>query len=124
MAIHLEMINLIIPIQRIETYYPGGWDGFHAEHHDAIGWQIWHDDHLCREGAMNPMDLEIRLDHWNALGLRGASPRGKKARNADYCVVSTLSREPSKACDWLVITDDGVACHLRGTVPGPLVGPW
>ena len=51
---NLEFINLIIPRDRIEAVYNGGWDQFVSDNQSAIGGRVWFDDHLMRDGAMSP----------------------------------------------------------------------
>ena len=59
MAIQLEFINLIVPIDTIKAKYPGGWEACLEDHKDAIGGRIWYDDYLFRDGAMSPMDMQF-----------------------------------------------------------------
>jgi len=52
-------INLIIPRDRIEAVYDGGWDEFASDNHSVFGRRIWFDDHLMRDGAMSPGDMGL-----------------------------------------------------------------
>lgn len=68
MAIQLEFINFIVPRTRIEQKYPGGWEQCLSDHKELIGGRVWYDDHLFRDGAMNPMDIDVLLEKWSMKG--------------------------------------------------------
>ena len=57
MAVQLEFINFIAPIETINEKYPGGWEQRLKDHQNLIGGRVWFDDYLFRDGAMNPMDI-------------------------------------------------------------------
>lgn len=65
MSVALELINLIIPIKRIRSFYPGGWGRFLREHETAIGSRVWFDNHLLRDGAMSPSDIDAHIEYWS-----------------------------------------------------------
>jgi hypothetical protein len=58
MAIKLEFISLIVPIQKIDQYYPGGFNTFIAERIPMFGGRLWYDNYLFRDGPMDFMDME------------------------------------------------------------------
>ena len=68
MAIICEFIDLIVPIETIKAKYPGGWEQCLLDHRSLIGGRGWYDDHLFRDGAMNPNDIKYLVDRWRHLG--------------------------------------------------------
>jgi hypothetical protein len=64
MAVQLEFINFIVPIKVIKQKYPGGWEQCLKDHEDLIGGRVWFDEHLLRDGAMNPLDISYLLEEW------------------------------------------------------------
>jgi hypothetical protein len=71
MSIATEFIDFIVPIQTIRDKYPGGWEQCLKDHEHLIGGRIWYDEHLFRDGAMNPMDIESLVERWEAMGFEG-----------------------------------------------------
>jgi len=69
MAVQLEFLSVIIPIEKIEAHYPGGFTAFKINHQSSIGKVIWYDDYLVRDGAMNPADVELLVREWESMGL-------------------------------------------------------
>ena len=59
MGIRLEYLNFIVPIKKIEKIYPGGWTQCLRDHFELIGGRVWYDDHLFRDGAMDPISCWI-----------------------------------------------------------------
>ena len=118
MAVFLEFINLIIPRSVIEQKYPGGWAQCLA---DDCG--MWHDEHILRDGAMNPMDIETAVHSWESKGFRPIrSSHGKLVWN-DLCVIEAMCRQPTLPCDWIVVAEDGSHAWLKSAAPGAIVGP-
>src|SRR5262245_60416434 len=77
MAIFLECINLVIPIEVLDSYEAvGGFRGFLRDQAEWIGRGVWYDEYLCRaDGAMNPADARAMMEGWQRRGLRGASSK-------------------------------------------------
>lgn len=67
MAVQLEFINFIAPIETINEKYPGGWEQRLKDHQNLIGGRVWFDDYLFRDGAMNPMDIGSLVEEWKSL---------------------------------------------------------
>ena len=84
MAVGLEYISLIVPIDKIEQYYPGGFEKYKSDHKQSIGGSIWYDDYLVRDGAMNNYDVGRLSGEYAARILNGEKPGdipvGKPAR--------------------------------------------
>ena len=122
MAVALEFIDFIVPIEVIRAKYPGGWEQCIKDHAGLIGGRVWHDDHLFRDGAMSPAGIEALVKEWTELGLAPmAIVDGKRIWN-DCCVTEHMFGGPTLPCSWIEITEDGRAAFLKGTPPGPTVG--
>jgi hypothetical protein len=68
MAIKLEFISLIVPIQKIDQYYPGGFNTFIAERITMFGGRLWYDNYLFRDWAMGPDGMEGLIKFWRDRG--------------------------------------------------------
>jgi len=120
MAIALEFIDFIVPISVIHQKYPGGWDQCLKDHEPLIGGRVWFDEHLLRDGAMNPGDIESLIDEWTALGFQPIEERGGQKVWKDCCVVESMFGGATLPCDWLEIGDDVRSAWLKGTTPGQI----
>ena len=119
MSVYLEFINLVIPRDRIEAVYDGGWNEFASDNQTVFGRRIRFDDHLMRDGAMSPGDMGLLIDLWKDIGL---SPFGEKDGQKfwkDCCVVGPMFGA-TLPCDWIEFTEDGRSAFLKGTEPGEL----
>ena len=119
MAVALEFIDFIVPIAVIREKYPGGWEQCLKDHERLIGGRVWYDDHLLRDGAMNPHDIESLIDEWTALGFQPMEERDGDRRWKDVCVVESMLGGPTLPCEWLTLGEDGRSAFLEGTDPGP-----
>ncbi|MGY8964084.1 MAG: hypothetical protein ACKVKT_11070 [Rhodospirillales bacterium] len=122
MAIALEFLNLVIPIKNIDRRYPGGWDQCIKDHAHLIGGRVWFDDHLFRDGAMNPKDMSDLLDNWVEIGLITIEEERGKPSWRDCCVVYSAFGFPIIPCRWIEMTMNGKLAFLKGTEPGTAVG--
>ena len=61
MAVAQEYIDFFVPIGIIRQKYPGGWEQCLCDHQHLIGGRVWHDEHLFRDGAMSPADMQPSL---------------------------------------------------------------
>ena len=120
MAIKLEFINLVVPRKTIEEKYPGGWEQCLIDHKNLIGGRVWFDDHLFRDGAMNPRDMYSTLDEWEELGFNIKVNESTNHKWTDLCVVEAMFPEHSAVCDWLEV--DGDSAYLKGTPKGAIIG--
>ncbi len=119
MAVALEFIDFIVPIAVIREKYPGGWEQCLKDHERLIGGRVWYDDHLLRDGAMNPLDIESLIEEWTELGFQPMEKRGGELRWKDVCVVESMFGGPTLPCEWLILAEDGGSAYLKGTDPGP-----
>lgn len=123
MAIVLEFINVIIPINNIDRCKSiGGFEGYLELEGHNIGETIWYDDHLVREGAMNPMDVEDIIDIWAERGLNPVVGSGSEKRFKDLCVIDSFGGL-TLPCNWIEFdSKEHVAWHEdkpRGKIVGP-----
>ena len=124
MAIALEFIDFVVPIALIRKKYPGGWEQCLKDHENVLGGRVWFDEHLLRDGAMNPMDIEELLDEWTKLGFQPLSEVGGRRQWQDCCVVESMFGGPTLPCDWLTVAEDGRSAWLKDTTPGEVQGGY
>lgn len=121
MAVAMEFINVIVRIDAIRKKFSGGWQGFLQDFDGRIGSIGWFDDHLYREGAMNPQDTKRLVEQWKGLGFDVyREDNGQPVEWLDICVAESLFGSSLK-CDWLDFTDDRHAAYLAGTAPGEII---
>ena len=116
MAVWLEFIDFIVPIEVIKQKYPGGWEKCLKDHENLIGGRVWYDEHLFRDGAMNPVDIGHLVDEWQSLGFHTHDGDDNPERWVDVCAVEVI---PTLPCDWIDIVDN--AAFLKGTARGQVV---
>ena len=121
MAVALEFINVIVRIDAIQKKFPGGWPALLHDLDFRIGAVGWFDDHLYREGAMNPRDAQWLVEQWAGFGLEVYKEKdGNPVEWVDICIAESMFG-PSLKCEWLSFTEDGNAVYLKGTDPGEVV---
>lgn len=116
MAIQLEFIDFIVPRSLIEAKYPGGWLQCLTDHERLIGGRVWYDEHLFRDGAMNPMDIERLVNEWQSLGFNTHKENedGIPIEWLDVCVCEGLLGGPTLKCDWIDVDLDTQTASLKG----------
>jgi len=118
MAIAIEYISLVVPIQSITEKYPGGWRGFVEEHAKLIGKIVWYDSYLCHAGgAMDSGDIDSLIDKWEKLGFEATEIIGEKRIWKDFCVFSSYGGS-NYTCPWLCIDPGRRIAWLADTEPG------
>jgi hypothetical protein len=124
MTIQLEFIDFIVPRSVIEAKYPGGWVQCLKDHERLIGGRVWYDEHLFRDGAMNPMDIEGLINEWQSLGFNTHKENedGMPIEWLDVCVCEGLLGGPTLKCDWIDVDLDTRTASLRGSSQGKNVG--
>lgn len=105
MAIQLECISLIIPIWKIDQYYPGGFRALVADEGFGFGNDFYHDEHLYREGAMDSTVTESQINRWKSIGLIPTRKRKGQPYWNDMCVATSFEG-PTLPCDWLEYNPD------------------
>ena len=118
MAIALRSLILLSQSPSSHEKYPGGWDQCLKDHKNLLCGRVWFDDHLLRDGAMNPRDIDSLVDEWKELGFEPTEERDGQRVWKDCCVVQSLFGGPTLACDWLEMGEDGCTAYLKGTEPG------
>ena len=118
MAVALEFIDFIVPISVIKKKYPGGWDQCLKDHERIIGGRVWYDDHLLRDGAMNPSDIQSLVEEWTELGFTPMEEINGEKIWKDCCVVESKFGGATLPCDWIEFSEIGQAAWLKGTIAG------
>ena len=121
MAIALEFIDFVVPITVIRKKYPGGWEQCLRDHGPLLGGRVWHDEHLFRDGTMNPNDIKAVVERWSDLGFKMIETEQGQQVWKDVCVVESMFGGPTLPCDWIVDTALRIA-YLKGTEPGAVIG--
>ena len=122
MAIALEFIDLIVPISKIRDKYPGGWQACLNDHAHLIGGRAWYDEHLFRDGAMNPNDIRLMIQRWTSLWFETIEIKDGQQVWKDLCIVEGLFGGPTLPCEWLEFDPNQRIAYLKGFPPGPVVG--
>jgi hypothetical protein len=122
MAVALEFIDFIVPIELIKAKYPGGWEQCLEDHSNLIGGRVWYDEYLFRDGAMGPAGIEALVQQWADLGFEPMVTEDGKRAWKECCVTEHMFGGPTLPCNWIEITKDGHAAFLKGTDPGKIVG--
>jgi hypothetical protein len=104
MAVQLEFISVIIPIQKIEQHYVGGLKQCLIDFRYSIGKRIWCDTKLFRDGLTTCETQDNVPIKW-----------------LDVCVVDELWG-PTLECDWLAIDRRTRSVFLKGEEPGEIYG--
>lgn len=122
MAVALEFIDFIVPIELFKAKYSGGWERCVREHTDLIGGRVWYDEYLFRDGAMGPADIEALVTKWTDLGFEPMTTAAGQRAWKDCCVTERMFGGPTLPCGWIEITESGEAAFLKGTKPEKIVG--
>lgn len=122
MAIMTEFINLIVPIRKIEEKYPGGWAQCLKDHAESIGRRIWFDDHLFRDGAMNPMDMKALVEEWEEMGFTLYLEKDGRRYWEDVCVYEGMLGGATMPCNWLDEDRKRMTVSLKGAPECELIG--
>jgi len=122
MAVALEFIDFVVPIAVIRLKYPGGWEKCLWDHRELIGRRVWYDDHLFRDGAMNPLDMRSLGSLWERLGFQAMETRDGRECWKDFCVVEGMYGGSTLTCDWIEVDRRQRLAYLKGTEPGPVAG--
>lgn len=121
MAIQLEFLNFIVPVQVIEEKYSGGWDACLRDHAKSIGRVVWYDEHLFRTGAMDPDLMDNLITKWTRLGFDATESVGNSVIWKDFCIVASYGVSQYD-CPWIVVDPAERSAWLMGTVHREIVG--
>jgi hypothetical protein len=123
MAVQVQFITIVVPIERINTSTePGGFTGLLQREADSVGKCFWHDKHLYATAVMSPMDAQYVMKHWEAKGLVARTSMGESRRWKDLCVVDYY-QGPTLPCDWLEWDAASHSVWHKGTERGQLIKP-
>lgn len=116
MTIQLEFIDFIVPRSVIEKKYPGGWIQCLKDHENLIGGRVWYDEHLFRDGAMNPMDIEGLVNEWQRLGFNTHKENadGMPIEWLNVCVCESMLGGSTLKCDWIDVDINTQTASLKG----------
>jgi hypothetical protein len=128
MAIALEFIDFIVPIEVIRAKYPGGWEQCLKDHAASIEapenpGSVWFDGHLFRDGAMSADNIEGIVEMWVSMGFEPEVEIDGQAHWKDFCVAEGLFGSTTLPCRWLTIDRETKSAYYTGTEPGGVVGP-
>lgn len=121
MAVQLEFINLIVPVQRIKDLYPGGLDACLHDHAKSIGRIVWYDEFLFRTGAMAPNGIDLLIQKWGGLGFNATRVMDGKVVWCDLCSVNSFGFSRHQ-CEWIEVDGAKRIAWMRGVDPGEVVG--
>ena len=94
MAVLIEGISVVVPVDVLEEKYPGGLDAYA---NDCPNQTFCCDGELTRVGFMTPVDVGAFI---NALEQKGLEPFGDNCWN-DVAVVDQQSTRTTAPCAWL-----------------------
>lgn len=118
MAIALEFINFVVPIALIRQKCPGSWEQCLRDYECLIGGRVWFDEHLLRDGAMNPANIASLVEEWTSLGFQPTAEVNGQRIWQDCCVVESTLGGLTLPCDWLEFSENGRSAWLKGTRSG------
>lgn len=122
MAVELEFIDFVVPIATIREKYPGGWKQCLIDHQNLLGGRLWYDEHLLRDGAMNPSDIGELVEEWAALGFQPTEIIDGVRVWKDMCVVESMFGGPTLPCSWLEVDIEMRCAFLKGRSIGEVIG--
>ena len=118
MAIKIEFVNLIIPIEKINnSNFEGGFDTLIKKYENLIGRAVWFDKHLFRMGWMDTWMIDGEIDFWKDNGLVPIVKKGNEEYWSDLFAISTGINQFMTNCDWLEIDFRKNIVWLKGTDP-------
>jgi ribonuclease J len=111
MPVILEFYSLIIPVEVVRRYYPGGLKKYKQDNEYTFrseNYNEWFDDNLIREGSMDS-DFDDMINFWESLGVK----TNKDDNTWKHpCIVAFT--DPA-FCKRLVFHDSPMSVSLGGT---------
>ena len=103
MAIKIEFVNLIIPIQKINSSkLEGGFGSIVEKYKNNIGSAVWFDKYLFRIGWMDTWYIDGQIDFWKEQGLIPLLKDEKGIEKwEDVFAISTGHNQFIRNCDWI-----------------------
>ena len=122
MAIRLEVVSLIIPIQTIEEKYSGGWKAYLDDNVKRIGKVMWYDSNLVRAtGCMDSDEVGGLITRFTNLGFTASETVESRTCWADFCITDVFGFSQFD-CPWISFDGDGRVAWMRGVERGEVVG--
>jgi hypothetical protein len=116
MAIKLEFVNLIIPIEKINnSKLEGGFNTIIKKYENSIGKSVWFDKHLFRMGWMDTWFIDSEIDFWVEHGLVPLEVRNGIEFWCDMFAISTGINQFNSNCDWIKVNSSQTKAWLKGT---------
>lgn len=116
MAIRIEFVNLIIPIERINnSQLEGGFKSVINKYKNAIGRSVWFDEYLFRIGWMDTWMIDSEIDFWINQGLKPLENRNGTEFWYDMFAISCGINQFNTNCDWIKINSSQTKAWLKGT---------
>ena len=103
MGMELNYMNLIIPIEKIEKYYPGVFEQYKRDNKND---RIEYDEYIVMKSAMCMEDIENFAKEFEDLGLVGVLEKDGTQCWQDFCIVDVVLTHP---CDW--VWHDGTSIY-------------
>ncbi len=121
MAIKIEFVNLIIPIEKInKSNYIGGFDALIKKYEPFIGTSVWFDKYLFRMGWMDTWMIDGEIDFWKNNGLIPIEKKGNDEYWADLFAISMGFNQFMTNCEWLEIDLEKGTVWLKDTDPSEI----
>lgn len=126
MAIIVRFLGVVIPIKNIEKCKAvGGFKGILEKEKDWVGKKVLYDEHLYKDGAMSPDDIEYIVKFWEKQGLTPFENKNGKKQWKDLCVVDAICG-PTLPCEWLkyeAYDGGGLCVWMKGKYMGRVIRP-
>lgn len=122
MALFLQFISVVIPIETIEKKckHLGGFKGILELNKKWVGKKILYDQYLYKDGAMGSYDIGIIVDFWEKQGLIPTETKNGKAYWKDLCVVDFVDGA-TMPCEWLEYDRVTFTAWMREKPKGDIV---
>jgi len=118
MAVKLEFVNMIIPIEKInQSTFDGGFEALVEKYKHVIGRAVWFDEHLFRMGWMDTWMVDGMIAFWEEHGLVPVKKIGKENHWNDLFVISSGLTTTVSNCDWIEVDFQLNIAWLKGTKP-------
>jgi hypothetical protein len=116
MALKIESVNLIIPIDKInKSKFEGGFNALIEKYEHLIGKAVWYDEHLFRMGWMDTWMIDGEISFWKDNGLIPIEKKGNVEYWSDLFAISTGINQFMTNCDWLEIDFNKNTVWLKDT---------